>query len=87
MEFGCPVSEIKIPERDFQRWLKYRDQRLFPSDRIVLHLAQISFWLASAQGVQNAKISDFVLERQEEDPWTDDPAESARKFFDFKPAK
>lgn len=55
-----------MTERDFRRWLRYREQRLFPTDRIVLQLAQIAYWLARTAGVEDASIVDFVLEREPE---------------------
>jgi len=67
LELGIPVSTLvaTTTERDFRRWLQYREQRLFPTDRIVLQLAQIAYWLAAAQGVQDASIVDYVLERED----------------------
>lgn len=76
-----------MTEREFERWASYAAKRRLPTERIILHLAQIACWIArTSGGNKDAKITDFVIELEQtvDIPDEGDPA-AAAEFFAFRP--
>ncbi|MBI3150086.1 MAG: hypothetical protein HYZ17_16400 [Betaproteobacteria bacterium] len=72
-----------MPEWQFTQWQHYAARRMLPQRRIELYLAQIAMWSAKAAGVQNAQLTDFLFDPEDE---SDEPADAAA-FFKFSPRK
>lgn len=64
LELGMTVRELerRMSERELSEWAQYKRERLFPTQRMEVYLAQVTFAIAKSAGSKATSLTDFLIE-------------------------